>query len=68
MLRIKDIFVSTNQIKSIEFENGHTFGPNYLIINYFYEENPTKIEVNDFEEFVEVANNFCTKINFMREA
>ena len=68
MLRIKDIYVSTDGIKSIAFENGCSFEPSYLVINYKFDEEPVKIEVKDLEEFIEVADNFCTKYNFMKEA
>ena len=68
MLRVKDMYVSTDGIKNIEFENGYNFGPNYLVINYKFEEEPVKIEVKDFEEFVEVADNFCTNYNFAKGA
>ena len=68
MTRVKDTYVSTEQIKSLEFENGHGFGPNYLVIKYHFSDEPIEIVVDNFEEFVELADELSKKINVMRGA
>lgn len=68
MIRVKNTYVTIDNLKSITFENGCSFSPNYLVITYFYDDEDVKIEVKNFDEFVEVADDFCTKVNFMKGA
>ena len=68
MFRVKDTYVSIEQIKSLKFENGHGFGPNYLVIKYHFSDEPIEIVVENFEEFVKLADDLSTKINFTKGA
>ena len=55
MIRIKDMYVSLSNIKKIEFEGNGNFC--YMFITYCYEDNnPIKIEVDNFGEYQEIAD------------
>lgn len=57
MIRIKDIYISTTDIKSLKFDKevGPTNG-GYLIINYRFDDEPIKIYVSNFEEYENLAD------------
>ena len=61
MLRVKDTYISTSDIKQIEYTY---YGANrYLEISYRYDNEPIKIVVNSEDEYHELAEMICEKIN-----
>lgn len=61
MLRVKDMYVSTKDIKSIRYIT--SYSDKYLIIKYAFDDEEVKIDVDDFEEYVGLADMICEKIN-----
>lgn len=64
MERIKDVYVLTDDIKAIYFQQEEY--TSFLVIKYRFEEEVTKIPVVDFNEFYELAEGLCDKINMMK--
>lgn len=61
MLRVKDMYVSIKDIKRIK--HIEHYGSHYLTIKYTFDDVEIKIEVEDFEEYVDLADMICEKIN-----
>lgn len=64
MERIKDVYVLTDDIKAIYFQQEEY--TSFLVIKYRFEEEVTKIPVDGFNEFYELAEELCDKINMMK--
>ena len=61
MIRIKDVYVSLNNIKKMYFEgNGSNYC--YMYIDYCYDDVPIKIEVDSWNEYIELADTIVRAI------
>ena len=61
MIRIKDCWVSTRDIKGVWFEvKGYT---SYLNITYMFNDNDLHIEVDDFDEYNRLSELIANHVN-----
>jgi hypothetical protein len=61
MIRIKDVYVSLNNIKKLYFE-GHGEHYCYMFIEYQFDDNPVKIEVDNFDDYVMYAEEIAEAV------
>ena len=61
MIKIKDTYISTTNIKQIRFEE--SFGYCYLVIKYSFDPEEIKLEVSDIDEFDHLAFSISSAIN-----
>lgn len=60
MIRIKDVYVSLSNIKKLYFEGNGNYC--YMFIEYQFDDNPVKIEVDNFDDYVLYAEEIAEAI------
>lgn len=65
MIKVKDTYISPENIKKIHFDS--TCGDyGYIYITYFYDElNPIKICIDDFNEYEELCRHICRELEII---
>ena len=56
MIRVKDTYISMENIKKIEHDQTYFPEAHYIVITYFYDTDPIRIAIESFEEFEKLAD------------
>ena len=63
MIRVRDTFISKNDIRVIRFDVD-SMGKPYLVVEYAYDkENPVLIPISNLEEYEDLAITICNAID-----